>query len=94
MSDLPSLRIEASPPFSYCGMDCFCSFCVKDGRKEVKRYGLIVTCLASRAVYLEVLDDMPTDSLINGLRNVIPIRGQVRLIRCDRGTNFVGASNE
>ncbi|GFR92538.1 Gag-pol fusion polyprotein [Elysia marginata] len=94
MSDLTSERMEASPPFSYCGMDCFGPFCVKDGRKEVKRYGLIVKCLASRVVHSEVLDDISTESLINGLRNVIAIRGQVRLIRCHRRTNFVGASNE
>lgn len=94
MSDLPAERVEASAPFTYCGLDCFGPFHVKDGRKEVKRYGLIVTCLASRAVHVEVLDDMSTDSFINGLRNVFTIRGNVRLIRCDRGTNFVGACNE
>ncbi|XP_070203556.1 uncharacterized protein [Littorina saxatilis] len=94
MSDLPEERVEASPPFTYCGVDCFGPFHVKDGRKEVKRYGLIVTCLASRAVHIEALDDMTTDSFINGLRNVSAIRGNIRLIRCDRGTNFVGACNE
>ncbi|MCK5873000.1 MAG: hypothetical protein KAG26_09250, partial [Methylococcales bacterium] len=94
MADLPSERVEPSPPFTHCGLDCFGPFHVKDGRKNVKRYGLIVTCLASRAVHLEVLDDMTTDSFINGLRNVIAIRGTIQQIRCDRGTNFVGASRD
>ena len=59
----------------------------------VKKYGLIMTCLAMRAVHIEVLDDMSTDSLINGLRCFIALRGNVRMIRCDQGTNFVGAKH-
>ena len=94
MADLPEERVQPSPPFSYCGVDCFGPFLVKDGRREMKRYGLIVTCLASRAVHLETLDDLSTNSFINALRNVIAIRGNIRLIRCDQGTNFVGASKE
>ncbi|XP_057713144.1 uncharacterized protein LOC130929733 isoform X2 [Corythoichthys intestinalis] len=45
MGDLPSERLEATPPFACSGMDCFGPFCVKEGRKEVKRYGLIFTCM-------------------------------------------------
>jgi len=37
---------------------------------------------------------MTTDSLINGLRCFIALRGAVRQIRCDQGSNFVGAKNE
>ncbi|RLF66451.1 MAG: hypothetical protein DRN30_02085 [Thermoplasmata archaeon] len=92
MADLPKDRLEAAPPFSYCGIDCFGPFLVKDGRRQMKRYGLLVTCMASRAVHIELLDDMTTDCFINALRCVIALRGQIRLIRCDRGTNFVGAA--
>jgi hypothetical protein len=78
MSDLPEERVEPSPPFTYCALDCFGPFVVKEGRKEVKRYGLIITCLAMRAVHIEVLDDLTTDSFINGLRCLIALRGKVR----------------
>ena len=37
---------------------------------------------------------MTTDPLIMGLRCFIAIRGTVSSIRCDQGSNFVGASNE
>ena len=94
MSELPSERLEPSPPFTYCGVDCFGPFIVKDGRKCMKKYGLIVTCFASRAIHIECLDDMTTDCFINALRCVIAIRGPIRTIRCDQGTNFVGASHE
>ncbi|XP_023805606.1 uncharacterized protein LOC111946470 [Oryzias latipes] len=94
MADLPKDRMETTPPFTYCGMDCFGPFYVKEGRKELKRYGLLITCMCSRAVHIEMLDDLTTDAFINALRAFIAIRGSVRQIRCDQGTNFVGARNE
>ncbi|KAI3351066.1 hypothetical protein L3Q82_005633 [Scortum barcoo] len=50
--------------------------------------------LSSRAIHLEMLNDMSTDSLINGLRCFISIRGTIRQIKSDQGSNFVGAKNE
>ncbi|XP_032418025.1 uncharacterized protein LOC116719582 [Xiphophorus hellerii] len=94
MAELPKERLEASAPFTYCGMDCFGPFVVKRNRKEHKRYGLVFTCLYSRAVHIEMLDDLSTDSFINGLRCFISLRGVVRQIHCDQGRNFVGAQNE
>ncbi len=94
MSDLPSERVEPSSPFTFCGMDCFGPFVTKEGRKHHKRYGLLLTCLCSRAIHIEMLNDMSTDAFINSLRCFIAIRGTARQIRCDQGTNFVGAKNE
>ncbi|XP_038074806.1 uncharacterized protein LOC119742710 [Patiria miniata] len=37
MADLPHDRITPAPPFTYCGMDCFGPFLIKEGRKEMKR---------------------------------------------------------
>ncbi len=94
MADLPLERMEATPPFTYSGMDCFGPFYVKDGRKEMKRYGLLFTCMCSRAIHIEVLDDLSTDAFLNALRCFIAIRGNVSQLRSDQGTNFVGARNE
>ncbi|XP_039859773.1 uncharacterized protein LOC120716337 isoform X2 [Simochromis diagramma] len=94
MSDLPEDRMEATPPFSYCGIDCFGPFYVKEGRKELKRYGLLFTCMCSRAIHIEMLDDLTSDAFMNALRCFISICGHVRQIRCDQGTNFVGAKGE
>jgi hypothetical protein len=94
MSALPEDRVSVQPPFTCVGIDCFGPFVVKEKRSEVKRYGLMVTCLASRAVHIETLDDLSTSAFINGIRNVIAIRGPIKEIRCDRGTNFVGAISD
>ncbi|KAK0144664.1 hypothetical protein N1851_017006 [Merluccius polli] len=94
MADLPMDRMEETPPFTYCGIDCFGPFYVKEARKELKRYGLLLTCMCSRAIHIEMLDDLTTDAFINALRAFIAIRGNVRQLRCDQGTNFVGAKRE
>ena len=87
MSDLPEERVTQAAPFHYTGMDVFGPFYVKEGRKTLKRYGLIFTCLASRAVHLETLNTMETDSFISALRRFIKRRGKVRELRSDQGPN-------
>lgn len=94
MAELPVERTEVSAPFTFCGMDCFGPFVVKRARKEYKRYGLIFTCLSSRAVHIEMIEDLSTDAFISALRCFISLRGAVRKLHCDHGTNFVGARNE
>ena len=94
MADLPADRAECAPPFTYCGVDIFGPFLVKERRSEIKRYGAILTCLASRAIHIEMTYTLTTDSFIHSLRKFMAIRGPVRLLRCDNGTNFVGANKE
>lgn len=57
----------------------------------VKRYGILFTCMSSRAVQLEVAYSLDTDSCIHALRRFICRRGQVKHIRSDNGSNLVGA---
>ena len=40
MADLPEDRMESTPPFTYCQMDCFGPFIVKERIKELKRYAI------------------------------------------------------
>ena len=94
MTDLPKNRISPAPPFTYTGVHYFEPFIIKEGRKEVKRYGAIFTCLVSRAVHIEVASSLESNSFILALRRFITRRGPVREMRSDNGTNFVGAWNK
>ena len=80
MSDLPNDRMCIEPPFTYCGVDIFGPFVLKDGRKEVKKYDDLYTCLSSRAIHIEVVHLLSTDSFILSLRRFIGRRGIVRMI--------------
>ena len=94
MFDLPPDRGSMAPPFTFTGIDFFGPFIVKQGRKELKHYGVIFTCLASRAVHIETAKSLDTDSFIHSLRRFLARRGPVTQIRSDNGTNFIGAQRE
>ena len=95
MADLPQDRVTpGEPPFSHVRVDCFGPFITKRGRSEVKPYGCVFTCLAIRAIHIEVLFSLDTDSFMNALRRFISRRGRPISMRSDNGTNFVGADKE
>ena len=50
--------------------------------------------MGSGAIHLETVITMETDSFINALRRFLSIRGPIRQLRSDQGTNLVGAKNE
>ncbi|KAK3750007.1 hypothetical protein QZH41_008650 [Actinostola sp. cb2023] len=99
MADLPADRIEVAPPFTNVGFDVFGPWTIqtrkmRGGAAYSKRWGLVFICLSSRAIHIEVLESMDTSSFICALRRFFAIRGPSALLRCDCGTNFVGAKSE
>ena len=92
MADLVLSRaVSEEPPFSRVGVDYFGPIEVKLGRSRVKRYGVLFTCLAVRAIHLEKADSLDIDSCIDAF---IARRGSVTEFRSDNRTNFVGAERE
>ena len=95
MADLPSDRCSPTDgAFNHVGVDLFGPFHVKFGRATVKRYGCVFSCLSTRAIHLEVLTSLETDSFINGFVRFCARRGYPELVRSDNGTNFVGCQSE
>lgn len=52
------------------------------------------TCLSVRAVHIGAIETLDTLSFINALRHFLAIRGPVKLICIDCGTDFVSACKE
>ena len=100
MADLPPSRLEESPPFTHVGLDLFGPYLVHDGistrrtKASKKVWVLLVTCLVSRAIHVEVLPYLDTHSLQLGLRRFYSVRGTCKTIKSDRGSNLVGAINQ
>ncbi|XP_015754706.1 PREDICTED: uncharacterized protein LOC107334287 [Acropora digitifera] len=90
MADLPAERVTPDkPPFTFVGVDCFGPFWVKRARSQVKRSGVLYTCLATRAIHLEVAQSMDSDSFVNSMRGFIARRGIPEVMRSDNGSNFI-----
>ena len=94
MADLPSDRLEQVAPSTFSAVDYVGRFYIKEGRKELKRHGVLFSCVASRAIHLETASSLTTDSFLNAYRRFVCRRGPVQQLRSDQGTNFVGAKNE
>ena len=93
MSRLPDVRVEPGQRAFYaCGVDLFGNFFVRVGRSSAKRYGYIFTCLASRAVHLELVQSLSTDAFLGAFFRFLCARGfPVKHVFSDNGTNFHGA---
>jgi hypothetical protein len=75
-------------------LDLFGTFSVVIGRWSSKRYGLLITCLSSRAVHLKTLDSMDVDSFIMALSRIISICGCPKVNYSDNGTSLLAGEKE
>jgi hypothetical protein len=96
MSNLPSERLTPfTPAFYITSCDYFGPYIVKVGRnKTAKHYGVLFTCLNTRAVHLELAVDCSAMEFIQVLRRFFAIRGQPAKMLSDNGTQMVGAERE
>ena len=90
MADLPTDTLDG-PPFTNCRVDMFGPFLIKE---VLKRYRALFTCLASTAVHIECTCSMDTDSFIQALRQFIAKKGNIRMLHCNNGSNFVRTQRE
>lgn len=94
MADLPRDHTDPNPPFTFAAIDYFGPCLVKEGRKEVKRYRVLFTCMSSPAVHIETSNTLTTDLLINAYRCFVSHRGSTQQLRSNQRSNFVGAKSE
>ena len=85
-------------PFVHVGVDDCGPFFVKELRArsqiQLKTYVAIFVCLATKAVHLELADDLSAEAFIACLKRFFARPGQASTMHSDNGTNFVGANSE
>ncbi|XP_055549392.1 uncharacterized protein LOC129732493 [Wyeomyia smithii] len=95
MSPLPIQRTTPYlRPFSAVGIDYLGPIEVVIGRKKVKRWVAVFTCLAIRAVHLEVVHTLTTQSCMMAIRRFSKAHGAPAEIFSDNATCFRGTANE
>ena len=94
MAELPTEKFDASTAFANVGADYFGPFTVKIGRRNEKRWCCLFTCLTVRAVHIDIVQKLDTDSCLNAIMRFIARRGKPIKMISDNGTNFAGADRE
>ena len=94
MADLPEERLDASTAFTNVGVNYFGPFIVKIERRNEKRGCCLFTCLTMRAVHIEVVPKLDTNSCLNAIMRFIARRGKPSTNISDNGTNFVGVERQ
>jgi transposase InsO family protein len=96
MGDLPDSRLDSgSLPFTRTAVDLFGPFEIGLARnRKTKRWGVLFTCMVTRAVFLEIVPSFSTSDFLLALRKFISLYRKPELIHSDNGTNFVGAERE
>ena len=95
MANLPGCRQQPyTPPFLYTSCDYFGPMKVKVGRnKTAKHYGVIFTCLNTRAIHCELATDLTTMEFLQVLRRFFSYRGYPKVLISDNGSQMLGAEN-
>ncbi|XP_071056102.1 uncharacterized protein [Onthophagus taurus] len=98
MGNLPKNRITPAPPFHTTGVDYAGQFLLKNkrgrGAKTSKCYNCLFVCFVTRAIHLELLSELTSESFLSALRRFAARRGKPQKMYSDNGTNFVGANRE
>ena len=89
MPPLPAERVNQSPAFTFCGVDYFGPMFVKVEAGENKKvWVLLFTCLATRAIHLELVADMSTEQFLLAFRRFVARRGCPSRIWSDNAPQF------
>lgn len=98
MGDLPYARTTPARPFLHSGIDFAGPLHVLmskgRGAKQYKAYIAIFVCMATKAIHLELVGDLTSQSFVGAFRRFVARRGRCTHLYSDQGRNFVGANKE
>lgn len=97
MGDLPADRVTFTRPFEVTAVDFAGPFMVHyrlRGSKLTKAYLAVFVCFSSKAVHLELVEDLTSKAFLDCLQRFTSRRSTPKKIWSDNATNFVGASRK
>jgi len=80
-ASLPEFRVNPAPPFSKVGVDFAGPMYVKGQGKQLKKvYVCLFSCCVTRALYLDLVEDLSTPTFLRFLRKFTARKGTPTLI--------------
>ena len=92
--DLPSFRVDDSPPFCHVGIDFAGPLIVSGKTGNEKSYICLFTCTSTRAVHLELVESLEVETFIRCFRRFSARRGLPATVLSDNAKTFKAASKE
>ena len=96
MADLTESRLDfGTLPFTRTAVDLFGPLEIGLYRnRTAKRWGVLYTCLVTRAIFLDLVPSLSSMDFLLSLRRFIAMFRSPEVLHSDNGTNFVGAERE
>lgn len=92
VAPLPADRVDQSPAFTVVGIDYAGPLYCKN--IEGKLYILLITCAVTRALHLELVGNLSTETFLLAFRRFIARRGLCSVVYSDNARTFKKADNE
>ena len=89
---LPYSRVSQAVPFTHTGIDYFGPLYIKTKTENQKVWVCLFTCLVTRAVHLELIQNMSAEQFILGFRRFLSRHGKPQEIISDNASQFKLAS--
>jgi len=91
---LPFIRTQDVRPFTYTGVDFSGALYVRRGTEEVKVYLCLFTCATTRALHLEIVQDLSTETFLLAFRKFAARRSLPTVIVSDNASTYLSAADE
>ena len=89
---LPSFRVDEAPPFTYTGVDFAGPLYLKGDLDVSKVWICLFTCCVTRAIHLDLVQDLSAPSFIRCLKRFTARRGLPTKLISDNGKTFKAAA--
>lgn len=94
LAPLPKVRIQDVHPLFVTGVDFNGALYVHHRGEETKVYICLFTCVASRAVHLEVVTDLSTTTFILAFHRIVGCRSLPELMISDNASTYEAVADE
>ena len=90
---LPAFRVNEAPPFLYCGVDFAGPLYIKEDHESesTKVWITLFTCCVTRAVHLELVPNMSTQTFLRSFKRFTSRRGVPTQVVSNNAKTFVSA---
>eukprot|EP00794_Sanderia_malayensis_P007378 gene7378-biopygen5953 len=85
---VPDFRVTPGHAFLTTGVDFAGPFYCKEGKRQKKTYITLFTCATSRAIHIELVEDLSAKTFRKSLKALIARRGTPQLIVSDNAKTF------